>query len=667
MMIDKPPVLLRRPLKPPCPSRITVHWTWKLAVRPRTDNDKKKTFDGNCGIRSFSNARLNMAGVFGHTSSPQINGDQPSKTNFLIIGSGPAGLALACFLSAYGIKGIIVTEASSTAKQPRAHLTNAATLECLRDIGLEEEIQENGVSQPSLGVRWCYSMFGDEFARLYSFGNQPHRRGEYYAASPCRHVDIPQSLVEPILLKHATASGWEVRLETSFKEYEQTGDGMLVRCVDRRTSQEHAIHTKYLFGCDGGRSAVQRQLGISLTKGSSQGNALNVHIKADLSSCMKSRNVNMHWVIKPDQDNAMWNWSALFRQVKPYDEWVCVFVPHPSTRLEEKPSEETCKEAVKRVIGDENVAVEVLDISRWNVNDVVADKYSQDNVFCLGDAVHRHPPVNGLGSNTSIQDAWNLAWKLAYVESGMAKPTLLDTYNQERQPVGVDAVRRANQGFRTMGNIFEALGHLPADRAERTKQFQELSAPSKAGRERRARLAAAVKYADHEFGGLGIEMNQRYISDAVYASDELEDRQPLPADAVVEYQIGTYPGSRLPHAWLTKRSPESAAMSTIDLAGHGAFCLLTGIGGGQWVQAAQKMRDQFGLKFNAYSIGCMQDLEDVYSEWADKREVEDDGCVLTRPDRTVIWRSRTMQPDCYTAIMKVVLSVLGRSDEIPEK
>lgn len=246
------------------------------------------------------------------------------------------------------------------------------------------------------------------------------------------------------------------------------------------------------------------------------------------------------------------------------------------------------------------------------------------------------------------------------MEKELADPKLLDTFSVERQPIGAGVVQRANQGLRDHHAVWEALGVLPKDVEERKVQHAELSAPTPAGRERRKRLQGAIAHTAHEFGALGIEMNQWYESSAIYTADETQPREEKPADPVMQYQITTYPGARLPHAWLNKREPEES-ISTIDLAGRGAFCLLTGAGGKAWKEAAVKAGKELSVPLTAYSIGWAQDWEDVYGDWDRRREVEDDGCVLVRPDRTVCWRSMSMQEDCAGAVVKVLKAVLGRT------
>src|SRR5690606_22584940 len=114
-----------------------------------------------------------------------------------------------------------------------------------------------------------------------------------------------------------------------------------------------------------------------------------------------------------------------------------IFLPHPASNVtaEELDAPEAEYIArVKEMLGDDSVEPEILDVSKWQINEIVAERYNDGNdVFCLGDAVHRHPPFNGLGSNTCLQDAFNLAWKISYVMSGKAGPSLLSTFSPERQ------------------------------------------------------------------------------------------------------------------------------------------------------------------------------------------------------------------------------------------
>ena len=277
--------------------------------------------------------------------------------------------------------------------------------------------------------------------------------------------------------------------------------------------------------------------------------------------------------------------------------------------------------------------------------------------FCLGDATHRHPPFNGLGSNTCIQDAFNLAWKVDYVMSGKAGPKLLDSFSVERQPVGVDIVKRANQGMRDHFPWQELIGMLEPDAAKRRAIFAEFSDPGPSGRLKRQEFQKAIENTETEFHGLGIEMNQKYVSDAVYLADQ-GSPPPLPEDTIRTHVVTTYPGRRLPHAWLNTRIP-AKPISTIDLAGHGMFCLFTGPGGQVWKDAAAAVTKTLGVEIASFSIGWKQDYEDVYFDWARRRGVDEDGCVLVRPDRFVAWRAQSVIAEPASRLEEVMRSILA--------
>ncbi|PVH69792.1 hypothetical protein DL98DRAFT_661490 [Cadophora sp. DSE1049] len=535
-----------------------------------------------------------------------------------------------------------------------------AALECLRDIGLEEECLKVAVPGHSMQhTRWCRSMAGEEFARIYSWGNDLHRAGDYDAASPCDPCDIPQTVLEPILVQHATRSGFSCRFNTTFLSFEREPSGTILSKVqDNLTNHTYEIRSKYLFGCDGARSQVLRQMQLPLIKKPGQGLAINLLVKVDLEHVVENRRGNLHWVMRPNEESPLFGWACIVRMVKPWNEWMFILLPAPGAGTEFNPTHEEYLSCAKAVVGDESLPVEILDVSKWFINETVAEYYSEGNSFCLGDAVHRHPPMNGLGSNTCVQDAYNLAWKIANVMKGKASPGLLDSYSLERQPVGASIITRANQGLRDHAPVWEALGMMNPSLDVRTKDFGELSEASPEGVARRAKFHAAIKGTAHEFHGVGAEMNQRYESQAVYLNDE-QARPPLPADPVLDHEITTYPGSRLPHAWLNTKLP-GKQFSTIDLAGHTSFCLLTGVGGEKWKAAAKAATKELGLEINAYSIGWNQDYEDVYFDWAQRREIAENGCVLVRPDRFVAWRSDAMIPNPEEKLLLVLRAILQR-------
>jgi 2,4-dichlorophenol 6-monooxygenase len=292
------------------------------------------------------------------------------------------------------------------------------------------------------------------------------------------------------------------------------------------------------------------------------------------------------------------------------------------------------------------------------VNNRYATRTANGRVFCMGDAIHRHPPSNGLGSNTSIQDAFNLAWKLALVIKGQAGERLLDSYDEERAPIAKQIVTRANQSIAEFGPIFEALGMGEGvDPVQMQKNLNARTDGTDAGEQQREAIRKAIAFKKYEFDAHGIEMNQRYRSGAVVTDGQIEPGFTLDAD--LHYQPTTWPGARLPHAWVYRRDT-GAEVSTLDLCGHGRFTLLTGLGGEAWLQAAAEVSQDLGLEIVTHVIGPRQTYIDHSGDWARASEIRDSGCLLVRPDHHVCWRSETASPAAKTDLLRVMRLILAR-------
>ena len=310
---------------------------------------------------------------------------------------------------------------------------------------------------------------------------------------------------------------------------------------------------------------------------------------------------------------------------------------------------------VHNLVGDDTVPVSIRSISLWGNNKMYATRYREGRVLCMGDATHRHPPSNGLGSNTSIQDAYNLAWKLALVLRGTAGEGLLDSYDAERAPVGQQIVLRANKSIEEFGVILAALGL--DDTSDPSVMQAHMAARADAtpeGAAQREALRTALELKNYEFNAHGVEMGQRYVSGAV-----VPDGTPEPAyarDPELYYHPTTWPGARLPHAWLGR---DGHRVSTLDLVGKGRFALLTGINGHGWASAAQDVATELGIELAAHVIGPGRPYTDLYDDWALLREVAEDGCVLVRPDGYVGWRSMGPVGDPAAALRGVLRAILA--------
>jgi 2,4-dichlorophenol 6-monooxygenase len=201
--------------------------------------------------------------------------------------------------------------------------------------------------------------------------------------------------------------------------------------------------------------------------------------------------------------------------VRPWDEWLIVW----GYDINDAPPElddEAAIQIVHNLIGDDTIPVTIRSTSLWGNNKMYATRYREGRVFCMGDAVHRHPPSNGLGSNTSVQDAYNLAWKLAFVLRGDAGPGLLDSFDAERAPIGEQIVLRANKSIDEFGPIFEALGFADTSDPEvMSARMRARADNTPAAARQRKQLREALELKDYEFNAHGVELGQRHRSRAV--------------------------------------------------------------------------------------------------------------------------------------------------------
>ncbi|WP_018158174.1 FAD-dependent oxidoreductase [Demetria terragena] len=580
-------------------------------------------------------------------------------TDVLIVGAGPAGLTMAALLATYGVDAVTVTKYASTAHSPRAHITNQRTMEVFRDLDLEDDVRAAATPNELMGNNvWATSFADEEIARLLTWGSGPERRMDYELASPTSMCNIPQHILEPVLREGAEARGADLRFSTELISVSQDTDGVtaVVRQRDSGTEQtKQTIRARYVVGADGGRSTVAEQLDFAFDGESGLGAAANVWLEADLTKYAAYRPGTLYWMCQPGND--YWVGSGTWICVKPWTEWVLLFMYDPAEG-EPDLSEEAVIARARATIGDPDIDLKIKATSLWQINHLIAQKYQIGRVFLAGDAAHRHPPANGLGTNTSIQDSFNLAWKLALVLQGKAGEELLATYTDERQPVGRGVVDRAMQSVGDMRPISKALGFEPGQTAEEGQSALDgLRAPGPVGERRRRELAEAVALQNYQFNALGVELGQRYESSAV-----IDDGSPWPKptrDPELYDHPTTHPGARLPHAWVEH---ERVATSTLDLGGRGEFTVLTGIGGEPWADAAQKAAAALGIPVTSHVIGAGGDHADVLGRWAALREIGDSGALLVRPDHHVAWRAHHLTNDPSGDLELALRRVLARTD-----
>lgn len=580
------------------------------------------------------------------------------KTDVLIVGTGPAGSACAALLSTYGIENMVVNNYRWLANTPRAHITNLRTMEVLRDLGteVEQEAYLHATNEDLMGgTVFCESLVGEEIGRVPSWGAHPLSRAERRLSSPAKMNDLPQTFMEPLLFKTACARGTQARMSTEYLSHTQTDDGVVTQCLDKLTGEEFTVRSKYLVGADGGNSRVAKNAGLPFEGQMGVRGSMNIWFRADLSEFVAHRPAVLYPIMQPGAEVGGIG-MGLIRMVRPWHEWLIVWgydINEPTPVVDQA----RATEIARQLVGKPDLEIELLGTSTWTVNNMYATRMQDGRVFCMGDATHRHPPSGGLGSNTSIQDAFNLAWKLAAVIKGQAGEALLESYSTERAPIAKQVVTRANQSIAEFAPLYNALGIAESTDAEVMQaNMHARSQATKAAEKQREAIREALVLKRYELDAQGVEMNQRYQSSAVATDGSTEPA--FERDAELYYQPTTYPGARLPHAWVF--DARGRQHSTLDLTGHGRFVILTGVGGEAWVEAASEVGKKLGVQIEVRIIGPRKQYADHTGDWARAREVSDSGCVLTRPDHHVAWRSFTLPADPVAELTKVMHGVLSR-------
>jgi 2,4-dichlorophenol 6-monooxygenase len=578
------------------------------------------------------------------------------STDVLVVGAGPAGLTAAALLATAGVDAITVTKHPGTANSPRAHITNQRTMEVFRDLGIEDRVRAVATPNELMGCNvWATGFAGREIARLMTWGTGVSRKADYEMASPSAMCNIPQHILEPVILEAANERAADIRFSTELVHVTQDDDAVHAVVRERITGTEYTIRARYAIGADGGRSTVAEQLGFPFEGESGLGAAVNVWLEADLTAHTAHRPGTLYWMCRPGND--YWVGSGTFICVTPWTEWVMLFMYDPA-HGEPDLSEAAVTERAHILIGDPTVDVRIKAVSQWQINHLVATEYRRGRVFLAGDAAHRHPPANGLGTNTSIQDAYNLAWKLAAVLDGRAGEALLDSYSAERQPIGRQVVDRAMKSVADMRPISQAIGFAPGQTAEEGwARLDTLFGDTPLGGQRRRDLDAAVALQDYQFNCHGVELDQHYRSAAV-----VDDGSPAPAptrDPELHHHPSTRPGDHLPHAWVQHGTDR---VSTLDLTGGGRFTLLAGIDGRPWADAAAEVAADLGIEIATRRVGYRQEYDDVCGDWARLREVGDRGALLVRPDRHIAFRSTDLPTDPAAALATALRRVLALDD-----
>jgi 2-polyprenyl-6-methoxyphenol hydroxylase-like FAD-dependent oxidoreductase len=521
----------------------------------------------------------------------------------LIVGAGPVGLTLAIDLGRRGIRCILLERKEAPEFQPKMERCNARTMEMYRRLGLAERIRAAGLrADVPMDVYIILSMIEPPLVHLaYPSVNDARRE-----IAACTDGTMPlepyqlisQYTLEPLLKSVAESiPNVTVRYGCEFVEAAQDSQGVTVtaRKCDGATEM---LRAAYIVGCDGGASAVRKQLGIPL-----RGDGNLMELRQALYRCDElfdripigsGPGKGRHYHVADDRA------SFLIMQDSTKH-----FTLHATVG-----SDEEMKTRFEKVVGIP-IKYEMLSCNKWRQNLLLADRYRDRRVFLAGDAVHLVIPTGGLGMNTGVGDALDLSWKLAATLQGWGGNNILSSYEIERRQIGdrnVGASRYASTGRRKWRSQYRA--NISDDTPE-----------GQATRDSLARVATVEQRKTNEM--IGAELGYRY------ADSPIIDNMPGgPEHLFREYHPTTWPGARLPHVWLDDGTP---MQDRIPVDG---FTLL---------RLAGAKANTSGLECALRDRGAPVAVLDVPD--AAPRAIYGYDFILLRPDMHIVWRGNDAPSD----------------------
>lgn len=579
----------------------------------------------------------------------------------LIVGGGGCGLTASITLSELGTPSLLVERHPSPGRLPKARYLNQRTMEVFRQIGVADAVYARSMPLKYISrIRWCTSLAGDgpldrrTFHAIDSFGGGSLT--SYAADSPCESTLYPQVRLEPLLRAEAERRNPDGLLYNhELVSMAQDGDGATAVIRDRESGDTFTVVADYVIAADGGRT-IGPIVGSKFSGATNLVDMVTVYFRADLSRWWDDDHAMTTWFVNPE--GGSWS-SGVLGKLGPKhfdrhsEEWMFHFSfrPDDPARFDESSLLPRMRELLKLPDFDP----EIIGIGHWVVEGVIADRYRFGRVFLAGDAAHRHPPTTGLGLNSAIQDAHNLAWKLHAVINDQGSDGLLDSYEAERRPVAERNVSWALLTFQNHQLTDVGIGLVRGNGEVSRRNFEAFFAETDEGRTRRARLEQVIAVQRMEWQAHDLELGFHYDHGAVVPDGTFPpERDPMGG----RYTPTTRPGHRLPHAWIERNNER---LSTLDLVRDGRFVLVTGSRGDAWAAAAADVAGSTGVAIDVVEIGrdgsaCL----DPDGTWTRLREITDDGAILVRPDNHVAWRSVGRATDARATLDDAVSKILKR-------
>jgi putative polyketide hydroxylase len=522
------------------------------------------------------------------------------RTDVLVVGGGLVGLAAALFLARSGARCLLAERHASTSLHPRARGVNVRTMEILRSAELEPAIrgtQSARALDANAGIVMARSLAGESLGELRR-SYVEESLTDLAALSPTGWCLCDQDELEPVLRDAAAASGADVRFSTELVSWTQD-DGISAVLADG--ARQWPVRAKFLVAADGAGSPIRSGLEIGMSGPGTLAHYMNIYFRADLTEALGDRRFILCYIAGAAVMGAL-------LPVNNTDRWLLHIPYDPVAGGRELFGEPRCAELIRAAAGVPGLDLEVVDVLPWEAAGRTADRFRAGRVFLAGDAAHVMPPTGAFGSNTGIQDAHNLAWKLAAVLRGDAGPALLDSYEAERRPVVRATVEQA--------------------------VLRSKDRPRSVTAARRRASPAILPDNMVIFG-------YRYGLDG--------------AGPGWDYPPSGMPGSRAPHVTLRRAGRE---LSALDLLGP-RFTVLCGTADPGWPAAACELAGQLRAGLAVHRIGTGPGQGDVWDpdgSWQAAYGVGPAGAVLIRPDGIVAWRSAAAAAGDATAALATALA-----------
>jgi putative polyketide hydroxylase len=302
-----------------------------------------------------------------------------------------------------------------------------------RQVGLEPAIRAAGYAS-SEQFEWVAVRAETLSSEEYLAAEEQGHGGGFGNACPSPFAPIDQDKLEILLRGRAEELGAEVWFSTELTSFEQDDTGVTAVLRNRQSGVERTVLADYLIAADGYASPVRQRLGVGINGPGPFFHTITLMIEADLRPALRGRRASIAYLQRPSPGTVLMAHENIGRR------WVfgTGYAPERGESVDDY-TDERCTQLVRAAAGLPDVEVTIrpqipgtdLKVLGFPIGAQVAQQYSLGRVFLVGDAAHIVPPTGGLGANTGIQDAHNLAWKLAAVLRGQAGPALLDTYHTE--------------------------------------------------------------------------------------------------------------------------------------------------------------------------------------------------------------------------------------------